>query len=1156
MGKNRNKFKHNKHNKHNKHHGPKRDVTAMIDANIRAHDNVWNKRIQFEPAQDLKAATGGLTGTLSVKRPENGSAGASHVHLRDKDGFVEAKRQLFNQNTLRVTWKKPRPMGAGLGNLGNTCFLNATLQCLAYTPALANFCLSGQYQRTHTPQPGFDAMKLVELHVHRSLTSPKRTVLPKGIINHLRQINKAFRHYQQQDAHEFFICLLDAMQTALLGDYKNLDLRVQETTVLHHIFGGYLRSQIQCVRCKHCSNTFESFFDLSIDIKAANSLTRALQQFVTKELLFKTNSYSCSGCKNKVPATKQLTIHRLPNVLCIQLKRFSFMSHFGSKLRHKVSYPMQLNVHEFLSRSIRSRISRGACRYELYGVLVHLGATLSSGHYIAYVRAANGMWYCADDDDVRFSKENEVLNQAAYMLFYTRTDNKPPPTAYCPQPKAEVPAKAAAKQKASPADTNQQQQQQQQITKQGQADASKDKPAQAAAMQGVEQQQQQQQQKKKKAEKPAAGSASSLMDGVAAAVASSDSESEEDGSSSSSSSEEEDVGEELPFAPPQRAVPNGGIARSDSTSSTSSSEGFMDRNPTYDPVITTTDERCMWTVQLNPPRPWRPAYRRERWDRYATISGWRVTNDDDDVDDEGRGGDDNDGELPSKRAKAMVELQQLQAQGGSLDSEDDSDDEEFVPSRRSRMATGADDDDDDDDEDAIGAVSMEELESLFKEQADHARQEREHAGVAEDGEGKTKVEKKQAKQAVVAPVATAATAASSDNDDGGEGDVSLPIGSGDIEDHHRAVLDNTVIDILQRVSKDVRARVLACVNAELYHHLTQATAAVLEALSEDERAALTSSNGGDDDDDDDEFLLELEELPVQLHRSIAAAVSNNVYKMLEELYGSDGAEEDDDEKQGAGSSDEEEEGDGDGASSSGEEGDVAAPDGGHAPGPMQMNGAAAHRSYAADSDSEDDDAANISFEDDDEEEDEMHRGEGASDSDSNSDSDSDSEGSDADEAGATTAAQQDVDVVAWNVDRGTTEQIVKSKKKALWDGKRRTAVDPKQADASEAVTTWDDTHSSALAPLPKPHKSKEERDREAFDEEMDRGRVKKVRGPKQAPTDLKSKFNAMVVAQKEGKAVVPDKKRQKKRHIKQMKKRNHNRRLASGSHARTPQHEN
>ena len=43
--------------------------------------------------------------------------------------------------------KRPRPRhGTGLGNLGNTCFMNSTLQCLAHTGPLRNYFVQGGYE--------------------------------------------------------------------------------------------------------------------------------------------------------------------------------------------------------------------------------------------------------------------------------------------------------------------------------------------------------------------------------------------------------------------------------------------------------------------------------------------------------------------------------------------------------------------------------------------------------------------------------------------------------------------------------------------------------------------------------------------------------------------------------------------------------------------------------------------------------------------------------------------------------------------------------------------------------------------------------------------------------------------------------------------------
>lgn len=66
---------------------------------------------------------------------------------------------------------------------------------------------------------------------------------------------------QQEDAHEFLRYLLEGMEKAYLTrrEATKLDSYSKETTPINQIFGGYIRTEVKCLQCKHISTTFQHF---------------------------------------------------------------------------------------------------------------------------------------------------------------------------------------------------------------------------------------------------------------------------------------------------------------------------------------------------------------------------------------------------------------------------------------------------------------------------------------------------------------------------------------------------------------------------------------------------------------------------------------------------------------------------------------------------------------------------------------------------------------------------------------------------------------------------------------------------------------------------------------------------------------------------------
>ncbi|RUO96716.1 hypothetical protein BC936DRAFT_141569, partial [Jimgerdemannia flammicorona] len=385
-------------------------------------------KIKYRPINEI-------LGTSSDGKPQEASANS----LANNSGILH--EDVVDQNRL----EHALPIGPGLINRKNTCYLNSVLQCLAYTPPLANVLMSGEHGKACTSR---DACMMCELegHVARIFSGKSGAAFyPDNIVRNLNRIASHLQVGRQEDAHEFMRHLLDAAAKSarsncykyhvalttfpiteshmiLFRIYSKTEHSNVEPDVIHQIFGGALRSQVKCIECRRESNKFDSILDLSLDVANVGSIGEALTEYTRPEFLIEDNQYRCEGeCLSMVDARKQMTIHHAPMVLAVHLKRFQFggYSQFGmdgEKIDKHIEFSETLDLHEHVSPGQESDIGL----YRLYAVLVHVGASCTSGHYHCFIKGSDSEWYSMNDTSVKPVSLTTVLRQRAYMLFYAQ----------------------------------------------------------------------------------------------------------------------------------------------------------------------------------------------------------------------------------------------------------------------------------------------------------------------------------------------------------------------------------------------------------------------------------------------------------------------------------------------------------------------------------------------------------------------------------------------------------------------------------------------------------------------------------------------------------------------------------------------------------------
>ncbi|XP_010538864.1 PREDICTED: ubiquitin carboxyl-terminal hydrolase 10-like [Tarenaya hassleriana] len=242
--------------------------------------------VPLEPSRSTVTIAGGPT--LS-----NGHSNSSKFSL-----FRKSTSEDDGCNSYGALGKGERGGLAGLQNLGNTCFMNSAIQCLAHTPPIVEYFLQDYSDDINAENPlgmcGELALAFGEL-LRKLWSSGRNAVAPRAFKTKLARFAPQFSGYNQHDSQELLAFLLDGLHEDLNKvkrkpyiEVKDSDGRPDEEvaeecwnyhkarndSVIVDVCQGQYKSTLVCPVCGKISITFDPFMYLSLPLPS--TVTRSM----------------------------------------------------------------------------------------------------------------------------------------------------------------------------------------------------------------------------------------------------------------------------------------------------------------------------------------------------------------------------------------------------------------------------------------------------------------------------------------------------------------------------------------------------------------------------------------------------------------------------------------------------------------------------------------------------------------------------------------------------------------------------------------------------------------------------------------------------------------------------------------------------------------
>ena len=350
----------------------------------------------------------------------------------------------------------------GLYNIGSTCYMNSTLQCLFHVSPLISYFLivypkdfkslkkinESVNTQGNLSYAFYDVIKSI-FNASKSkqnlssfssptdiITSFDNAISPEKFQKILGKCNPQFKDLEANDSKDLILYLLQTMHQELnyytknkpLNKYPNQYNRadtymtfiksfdITNYSIISYLFYGTSENTTKCDNCKNIIYNFQKFEFLSFGVAKYDgkefNIMNGFDDYIKIEKLTGDNQYYCNYCKKLCDADIQSKIIFPPKYLLINIdygKNKKFMP-------SSVKYSEEIDITKYINFDFKKQI-----KYRILGVCSHLGVSGISGHYISFCKnKKTGKWYNFNDSIVSICNSiSEIINYGnPYLLLY------------------------------------------------------------------------------------------------------------------------------------------------------------------------------------------------------------------------------------------------------------------------------------------------------------------------------------------------------------------------------------------------------------------------------------------------------------------------------------------------------------------------------------------------------------------------------------------------------------------------------------------------------------------------------------------------------------------------------------------------------------------